>query len=449
MIKCGFSEVNITPRLGLNMPGYYENRPAQGVTIPLYARSAVFSDGEKTVGVCALDLLHATREMCLITRKMVLEKAGINADGIMICGLHIHTGAPVEEENDRYSRAERADILKFCELTAESIISAYNNMEECRIAFGKTEETGLAFNRRFFLKNGKCETWPGIANPELDREAGPVDPEVDVLKVENTSGKLLGVISGFACHPDSTGGENYCADYPGALSECMKKRYGDGIVSLFLNGPSGDITHVDYRNIHPIRENHFRYMGEKLFEDVSSVVDGLECKVPENIGYAVTTLKLKRHYPDDEETERALNVIRAYERGEKLSSRSDDGFEKPTAGDDDMMELAFARDIVKLREIGNGTEDTDLRVIRVGDAYFCGFPGENFAQLALDFRKRSIHKNNFLVQLADGCAGYIAPDHVYDEGGYEVRYSTYVFSDRGNGEIINDKLIEIEKDADK
>ena len=43
----GFHCVEVQPPLGLNIPGYYHARYAQGTADPLYLRAAAFSCGEE------------------------------------------------------------------------------------------------------------------------------------------------------------------------------------------------------------------------------------------------------------------------------------------------------------------------------------------------------------------------------------------------------------------
>ena len=62
MLKCAFYEREITPPLGCNLPGYGNCRPGSDVKDRLMAKATVISDGENTVAMIALDLLHIYKD---------------------------------------------------------------------------------------------------------------------------------------------------------------------------------------------------------------------------------------------------------------------------------------------------------------------------------------------------------------------------------------------------
>lgn len=63
MLKCGMYEVDMTPPLGLCIPGYFDERRAMGIKEGLYAKAAVFEDGEESIAFVSLDLLHPDKDI--------------------------------------------------------------------------------------------------------------------------------------------------------------------------------------------------------------------------------------------------------------------------------------------------------------------------------------------------------------------------------------------------
>ena len=56
------------------------------------------------------------------------------------------------------------------------------------------QETPVSFNRRFVMRDGSVRTWMNLANPEVVRPAGPIDPEVGVMGAWDLEGRLLGTV---------------------------------------------------------------------------------------------------------------------------------------------------------------------------------------------------------------------------------------------------------------
>ena len=56
MIKAGFCERDITPPIGLNMPGYFIQRIAVGVKSPLGTHAVVVDDGKSVFALVSLDI---------------------------------------------------------------------------------------------------------------------------------------------------------------------------------------------------------------------------------------------------------------------------------------------------------------------------------------------------------------------------------------------------------
>jgi hypothetical protein len=53
---------------------------------------------------------------------------------------------------------------------------AHARLAPARAAFAREREQRLAFNRRFWMKDGTQATHPGKGNPDIVKPAGPVDP---------------------------------------------------------------------------------------------------------------------------------------------------------------------------------------------------------------------------------------------------------------------------------
>ena len=73
----GYGEADITPPLGVTMPGYFRVRRASGVLDPLLAKALVVTKGQATIAVVALDLIGVNASLVGEIRKAVQEQSGI------------------------------------------------------------------------------------------------------------------------------------------------------------------------------------------------------------------------------------------------------------------------------------------------------------------------------------------------------------------------------------
>ena len=61
-----------------------------------------------------------------------------------------------------------------------------------------------------------------------------------------------------------------------------------------------------------------------------------------------------------------------------------------------------------------------LQVLRIGEIAIGTSPCETFAEIGLEFKRRSPLKNSFMVSLAHGYIGYLPTPRHFELGGYET-----------------------------
>ncbi|MCP3965014.1 MAG: hypothetical protein GY750_10565 [Lentisphaerae bacterium] len=89
-----------------------------------------------------------------------------------------------------------------------AVKAAYSNMKVCSTFQGNH----FAFNRRYWMKNGKVMTNPGIKNPDIESPEGAVDENISVLAVKQ-NGKLTTLMVKLCNHTDTVGGDLVSADW--------------------------------------------------------------------------------------------------------------------------------------------------------------------------------------------------------------------------------------------
>src|SRR5215213_3507823 len=94
-VQAGFAERDITPAVGMEVPGGYGKNFSKRIHDPCKARIAVFSDGQKRVALVGVDALVVPRQLVLEVRAKIQERCGIPGEAVMIGASHSHSSGPV------------------------------------------------------------------------------------------------------------------------------------------------------------------------------------------------------------------------------------------------------------------------------------------------------------------------------------------------------------------
>lgn len=86
---------------------------------------------------------------------------------------------------------------------------------------------------------------------------------------------------------------------------------------------------------------------------------------------------------------------------------------------------------------------TRLQVIRLGDIVFVGIPGEMFARLGLELRRRSPFRHTCIIGLANEEIGYIPDRKAYEDGGYQTWVGWHSRLAPGTGEAMIDEVVDM------
>jgi hypothetical protein len=362
---------------------------------PLFARVAIFQDerGGK-VAFIQLDTLSVRWSDTDDLRKRIASECGFQGANIMVSATHNHAGpaiarlAPVEKEKAYIEDLKRKCITAFAQ--------ALSGMEDCEAGFAVVKEFDVAFNRRTVMRDGttKCQV-SFISNPDALYVEGPVDPEVAVVLVKNKSGKMIGSIVNFACHPTHHGGtDEISAGFPGVLAGKMKE-WGCP-VSLFLNGAYGNVITTDFQHGVSLSKEQ---AGERLFTDVKKVSEHMAFLSDFSVASNSSTMKLPFRDVTDEEYHGRVRGAQRF-RGDEL-------YEKEI-------------DLIKNRIAKYGSQMAELQVIRLGDWYFAGIPAEYFVEHQLRIKTGTFPKRSFVVGGANGMIGYVPTKAAFSRGGYET-----------------------------
>lgn len=411
-LPVGAAAVPINPPLGAPIPGYFVERRVTGIKNDLFAHALVVA-GDRPLALVSLDVIAIPRHAVLAIRQAAQEQLGLPGERLFIHATHTHTGGPVWEAFGTTTSPEYLDYL--IGRTGEALAQAQANAAPAQLGFASTQVSGLAFNRRYWMKDGSVRTNPGVGNPDVVRPAGPVHEEMALLAFRPAPGPLTLVVN-FALHLDTVGGTEVCADFPGYLKRALQQALGPDTQVLFLNGACGDINHLDVLGGPPpsavahdlfmevAREQETAaQIGHTLAEAALGLLPGVEYTADWDVAEAHELLTVGVRQPSPEQVERARTVL-AVRGGAQLTDADE----------------IYDYEALALHQSGQREVTLEIQALRLGSVALVGIPNEVFTEIGQEIRSRSPFANTLIVELANGCEGYLPTARAFAEGGYET-----------------------------
>lgn len=417
-MRVGLATVDFTPRIGLPLMGNFrDDYAARGVHDPLCAKAAVFADAQGTkAAVLAVDLCMLDRDNVALMRRVIGSQCDVPPENVLIHATHTHSGPAA---NDQYSfgidfAAYRKDVEALLTRAASAVAEANARLAEVTLSIGYAEEERLSFNRRLRRKDGSTQmNWealmPGFDPEQVEGPWGPIDPQVACLVV-GQSGIPAAAIVNFALHPAILAGDNwlYSADYPGYLAESLRRTLGGDFCSVFVNGCTGNVNHVDYQEPHQGRGYQMaQRVGYMLGAAAHQAIRTRAPVVADRISVSRQHVTLPRYQIDETTRQWCHQVLQEAQRN-------------PLQGQVDGLPDAYFADVrLKMYEKQQKPDAVEVMAIRIGDVALVGLPGENFSESGLELKRRSPAKHTLVAGLANDAIGYLPRREAFQQGGYE------------------------------
>lgn len=393
--------VDITPPLGIEIRGYFEERIARDVHDSLFAKSLVLDDGETKLAIVVCDLLGAGRTYLDKAKELIRERCGIPHSNVLISCTHTHTGPSIEDMG-------YGDIL--VRKISDSVQLADSRLTEAEIGYGREREEKTVGNRRFLMKDGTVRTHPRLKDPGIIAPEGPVDPEIGVFVVREVEGKTLCVLGNYAAHyaglsPTEKREDMYTisADYCGAFSEMIQRLRGERFVAILANGACADVMTFDPRNPHGKATAFFGHawrVGGLLAAKAFWAWNEMEFCDSAKLSAAIDDLAIPRRMPTDTEIELARKYVSGKAAPANMRHHAWKNFFGPR-----IEEYAEAPREVK----------TWVQVLAIGDLAIVGLPGEIFVEHGLRIKRESPFKYTFIFELANDSVGYVPTLKAFEE----------------------------------
>jgi hypothetical protein len=439
-LRAAAAAVDITPKIfPLNMPGGFSANMAQSAHDPLHARTMVLDDGTTKLSMTVVDNLGAGPDVLDEAKDIASKQTGIPVDKMLVSSTHSHSAAPLN------TRSEPAAAYRklFVEGVADSIIKAHAALRPAAVGAAAHPLPEEVFNRRWYLKPGKMplnpygkldkvKMNPGTSPDVIDHPAGPTDPDITVISVQDAKRKPIALFANYSLH--YVGGippAQISADYYGEFARLMPSRlHGDeGFVAMMSNGTSGDINNIPFGITRPPREpfEQIRIVAGKAADTAWLAQRKIEKHFPDvRLGMLQRAITLKYRRPTAEQVADARAVV---------AIKDKDAIEK-------LPRLAqnYAHSTIAAAERAEETITVKIQAIRIGDLAVCGIPFETFVETGLDLKKRSPFPQTMVIGLANGRHGYLPTPEQHALGGYETWLGTNVVQEDASVILTNNLL---------
>jgi hypothetical protein len=358
----------------------------------------------------------------LQTRSTILRAARIDEDQLIIHMGHTHSAPATNLQNvDRPGGHLIPGYRAQVEHTAAQVIREARANAQPAVVSWSYGACGLARNRDLVLPDGRtflCGLNPGAA----------ADDTLLIGRVCDPSGRIIATLVNYACHPVSLGGANtlISPDYIGALRETVERETG-GAPCLFLHGASGELTPLrSYEGDTAVADQNGRQLGYAVLSTLTGMFPPQHALLYEGIEESGTPLARWRLRPKPASTVLDATVAEVELPYVDLPSEQELLREIETCTERWQRERSERRLLLR-RDLGEGTaRRMTVRIWQIGGSFLVATPAEPYSHLQIELRKRFPAHAIAVLNIANGCLGYLPPADTYSKGGlYQVRTALF------------------------
>jgi hypothetical protein len=442
--EAGAGRVEITPPVG--HPSYRGVTTA--VNTPLYARALVFKQGETRGALVICDVIGIPRDLSRIVREQASQQTGIPFQSISVTATHTHTGPAfrraMEEYGDRESSGEltaedgKSYIATLIDGVTRAIAGANEQAGEVEMVAGIGHESGISFNRRTLMSNGKVRFNGPYPSPKMLHTVGPIDPDVHFIFFRPAGQEEFTIsLSVFANHLDTHGYIDFSADYPFYLGQYLKESHGQQLVSFFGTGTCGNINHIDRLGRTapdpPVKKTEV--IGQKL---AGAIREALPDARQLNPGLKILSKTI--YLPLQDFSEKELEWALDEDAGPLYNERPFLVKRRRMK----ILSLERMRRREAVQPVVSGEPwmlPVEIHIFRLDErTAIVTLPGEVFVELGLDLKKRSPFSNTMVIELANADIAYVPTRDAFMEGDYEALNSRLI---PGSGEKMVETALQM------
>jgi len=443
--------------MGIPMRGQLFSYYAKGVESDLYANALSIGDGKTEVLVVSCDVCGISNEMAARICNSVGQDIDVPASNIIVCVTHTHSGPATTEVEDN-------DLINnYCAKLESGIVEAlkqaHDNATKGKLTLAYGELPGYGFHRRFIMSDRTSQTHPLKLDPHIVKPEGPDSKDLFTFCAYDEKGNPMGAAINFTCHATVMERDNeyISVDYPGKICDFVNEKLGPGTISLFLQGPAGNICQVN-----PLDSSHkevglewTKVMGRAIGGKTIELVNGKSKEVVGHLRAVAGTVELPRRKIDPALAEWALNYKDVPAEVPDLSYYGTEFYneiELPVLSLNNLFETPwwankYARNVRNQMKNKATTSEITLKVIAQDNWALVSLPGEFFIEFGNAIKEKSPFKNTLVVAYANGTNGYFPTKKAFSNGGgYETNVGTARFAPEA-GEMVVEAALSMLKEV--
>jgi len=451
----GTASTDITPSEPVAVSGQFHLRVARKVESPVTANVIALESrsGEKSLDTAIMvscDVVCIPADVLELVRAQAKKRLPeIDVKKIFLGATHTHT-APVLRLG-KYAVPKEGVIqveayrTLFAERVAEAIARAWKGRKPGSVTWGLGHAV-VAYNRRAVYANGSAQMYGKTNRPEFRGLEGYEDHDVGTLFFWGEDGKLAAVAVNVSCPSQEVEGRTAVnADFWHPVRETLCKRYGAELCVLGWTGAAGDQSpHLMYRKAADERmrrlrgltrlEEIARRVVRAVDETYEAVKDDRHAGVP--LVHKVETIRLPMRLVTEAEYAAAKAAVEgAKAQMEKDPKTADRAFRRMK-----WYEVTLER-FERQKKEPKPTFETEIHVLRIGDAAVCTNGFELFTDFGIRIKARSKAVQTFVIQLV-GTGGYLPTDRAVRGGHYSAIVESNLVGPEG-GQVLVDRTVEL------
>lgn len=400
MLNAGFSQLDITPPLGVELAGYgFADRRATAAHDPLLARAVALECDESRAAVVVCDLAGVSPRWTQPARQYAAGR-GIPGDRLLVQATHTHSG-PATVFLRNWGEQDEGYLSWLGARLVECLGSALQNLHPVELWYGEDEETTVPHNR----------VW----------EDGLVDTKVRVIGLRpEGDGEPIWLFN-FACHAVvmREGNTQISADWPWAACREVEGQLGGAAV--FLQGCCGDIDPVRPTESFDIAADYGARIGQAVMRAASKsermpayTLRGRLHQVLLPYGHD----KIERDFAAMERGEFDLDEGREAQDEKERSRRQLVGLRRTW-----LEEMRRRR-----AELGEA-RPCQVQELMIGQVRLLGLPGEIYTSLGMQIRVGMPDAHpTLLLGYANESVGYLFEPRDYERETYASYVTAWIYN---------------------